>query len=219
MADPLKTPATLARLPFKYLSGEISMDLVNTVDWTRRGAANERLTNYEQLTRWAEGAGLVPSEHGKGLRISAQARPRAAQAALERARRLRTILQSLYRSVAVGAPQASAWENFNRELAGALGRLRVGPQWTGRKRVQAGWTWHIPEGGLDSFLWPIAWSAARLLTSDEAAHIRVCAGADCGWTYVDRSRNGLRRWCAMETCGTSEKTRRRRERRQTKPRP
>ncbi|HEV2853834.1 MAG TPA: CGNR zinc finger domain-containing protein [Thermoanaerobaculia bacterium] len=35
---------------------------------------------------------------------------------------------------------------------------------------------------------------------------------DCGWMYVDCSRNGLRRWCEMETCGTLEKSRRRRER-------
>jgi predicted RNA-binding Zn ribbon-like protein len=27
--------------------------------------------------------------------------------------------------------------------------------------------------------------------------------------YVDRSRNGLRRWCQMEVCGTKEKSRQR----------
>jgi predicted RNA-binding Zn ribbon-like protein len=37
----------------------------------------------------------------------------------------------------------------------------------------------------------------------------VCAAPDCGWVYVDRSRNGFRRWCQMETCGTEEKSRRR----------
>ena len=42
--------------------------------------------------------------------------------------------------------------------------------------------------------------------------MRVCAAQDCGWVYVDRSRNGLRRWCQMETCGTIMKTRRRAER-------
>jgi predicted RNA-binding Zn ribbon-like protein len=61
-------------------------------------------------------------------------------------------------------------------------------------------------------LWPVAWTAAALLTSDEAGKIRVCGGVDGGWMYVDRSRNGLRRWCRMETCGTCEKSRRRAER-------
>jgi predicted RNA-binding Zn ribbon-like protein len=56
----------------------------------------------------------------------------------------------------------------------------------------------------------VLWSAASLLQSDEIGNVRVCDGDDCGWMYVDRSRNGFRRWCQMRTCGTREKTRRRR---------
>jgi predicted RNA-binding Zn ribbon-like protein len=52
-------------------------------------------------------------------------------------------------------------------------------------------------------------AAGDLLASDEAARIRECGGEDCGWMYVDRSRNGLRRWCQMEVCGTKEKSRQR----------
>jgi predicted RNA-binding Zn ribbon-like protein len=63
---------------------------------------------------------------------------------------------------------------------------------------------------LDSVLWPVLRSAAALLASDEADKVRTCAGPDCGWVYVDRSRNGFRRWCQMRTCGTREKSRRRR---------
>ena len=39
--------------------------------------------------------------------------------------------------------------------------------------------------------------------------MRRVAVAEAG-DYVDRSRNGLRRWCQMRTCGTREKSRRRR---------
>jgi predicted RNA-binding Zn ribbon-like protein len=79
-----------------------------------------------------------------------------------------------------------------------------------RNPVALGW----PRAGhaLESPLWSVAWSAARLLASDDAKRIRRCGGIDCGWYYVDRSRNGLRRWCEMETCGTLMKTRRRAER-------
>jgi predicted RNA-binding Zn ribbon-like protein len=66
---------------------------------------------------------------------------------------------------------------------------------------------------LESPLWPVTWAAGELLASSEAARLRVCAGDDCGWVYVDRSRNGLRRWCEMSTCGTTEKNRRRAPRR------
>lgn len=212
MTNRPKTPALRGDLPFKYLGGDASLDLVNTVDWTSRGLANERLTDYERLTRWAEGARLLPAADAERLRVAARTRPPTARKIVERARRLRAVLQRLYAAAATGTRQASVWEEFNNELAEALQELRVGPLQAARRggrRLR--WTWRNP-GRPDSFLWGVVWSAARLLTSDEAEFIRVCDGGDCGWMYVDRSRNGLRRWCAMQTCGTAEKTRRRRQR-------
>ncbi|MGH3400264.1 MAG: CGNR zinc finger domain-containing protein [Streptosporangiaceae bacterium] len=35
----------------------------------------------------------------------------------------------------------------------------------------------------------------------------------CGWLFLDRSRNGSRRWCTMEFCGAQAKARRLTERR------
>ncbi len=207
------TEALPTNPPFKYLSGDASLDLVNTVDWTRRGLDHERLTNYDRLTQWAEGAGLVRRTDGERLRAAARKRSRPAQAALQRAKRLRAVLQQLYQAIASSESPEPAWKGFNRELAGAMRQLRLGPRGGDREEVRASWNWDVPEGRLDSFLWPIVWSAAKLLTSEEAARVRACRGLDCGWMYVDRSRNGLRRWCAMETCGTPEKTRRRLERR------
>jgi predicted RNA-binding Zn ribbon-like protein len=213
VATPPNPPPPPTHLPFKYLGGDASLDLVNTVDWTVRGLANERLTSYERLTEWAEGAGLVSPTDAERLRAAARSRPRAARMVLVRARRLRSVLQHLYGGLATRTLKASGWEDFNSELADALQRLRIGRRRATRKgALRVDWTWRVPEGRLDSFLWPVVWSAAMLLTSEEADHIRVCGGTDCGWMYVDRSRNGLRRWCAMETCGTAEKTRRRRER-------
>jgi len=75
------------------------------------------------------------------------------------------------------------------------------------------WRWRGIPGNLESILWPVVRAAANLLTSPDAGRLRMCAGPDCGWLYVDRSRNGLRRWCEMETCGTLEKSRRRAARR------
>ena len=197
-------------LPFKYVGGDASLDLVNTIDWTRQGPIEERLTDYARLTRWAEGAGILSKAGAERLRRAAAAKPREARAAHEAALRLRSVLQRLYESVAAGKRSDSAWEDFNELLGEALSRLRMSPLRRGEAAAQ--WEWHGVES-LESLLWPVAWSAANLLTSGEAARIRVCAAPDCGWMYVDRSRNGLRRWCQMGTCGTLEKSRRRAEKR------
>jgi predicted RNA-binding Zn ribbon-like protein len=103
--------------------------------------------------------------------------------------------------------------DFNGLLEKALVHLRVTPV---RQKRGVGssleLSWDELGESLESLLWPVLWSAASLLASDESEQIRICGSLDCGWMYVDRSRNGLRRWCQMETCGTREKTRRRYQR-------
>lgn len=100
-------------------------------------------------------------------------------------------------------------DEFNRVLARTVVRMRVASD-AARSRREPRYEIAWREAGrLESILWPVVWSAASLMLSGDAGRIRVCGGPDCGWIYVDRSRNQLRRWCQMATCGTREKTRRR----------
>jgi predicted RNA-binding Zn ribbon-like protein len=120
------------------------------------------------------------------------------------------VLHDLFAALASGRPADAELARFNRLLAGALARaavVRTGP----RGRTNFGWQWKDLAERPEAVLAPVLWSAARLLTSPDVERIRTCGGPDCGWIYVDRSRNGLRRWCQMRTCGTREKSRRRRE--------
>jgi predicted RNA-binding Zn ribbon-like protein len=200
-------------LPFQYIGGDPALDLVNTVDWTSRGPEQERLTDFDGLTRWAEGAGVLPLKTGVALRRAAATKPREAETAYQAALEARQVLQRLLTSIAEGKPAGDELNDFNRLLVRALEHMRVVPAPRGRggsRQLRLGW--ENQETRLDAVLWPVLWSAASLIFSDEASLIRVCGGADCGWMYVDRSRNGLRRWCQMETCGTREKSRRRYER-------
>ena len=196
--------------PFRFIAGNPALDLVNTVDWTGEGPKQERLSDYGRLIEWAQGAGVMSQRDAARLRRVAGAKPREAEAAHRSAVRIRGILQRLFGSVAQGRPNAVALDEFNRWLGRALEQMEVVPSqrtpWAG-DRFQWGWK---DREKLDSAVWPVLWSAASLLESDEVSRVRICGGPDCGWMYVDRSRNGLRRWCQMETCGTREKSRRRR---------
>jgi predicted RNA-binding Zn ribbon-like protein len=53
----------------------------------------------------------------------------------------------------------------------------------------------------------VVWNAADLLTSDRREWVRSCRGRECGWMFLDLSRNATRRWCSMERCGDRAKAR------------
>ena len=207
MPSPHIPRSVAAELPLRHVGGDPSLDLVNTVDWTRAGAANDRLADYDRLTRWAQGAGVLSARSAEGLRRLGRRDRRGAEAALRRARQVRRVLRGVLAAVASGAGEDAAVDRaFRSLLAGALRGARLARRGRGKRHE---WVFPRSETTLDGFLAPVVWSAARLLASDEAEALRVCAGPDCGWMFVDRSRNGLRRWCEMQTCGTREKTRRR----------
>jgi predicted RNA-binding Zn ribbon-like protein len=54
----------------------------------------------------------------------------------------------------------------------------------------------------------IALDVVDTIADAHAGTLRLgrCANQDsCGWLFADTSKNGRRRWCAMETCGTISK--------------
>jgi predicted RNA-binding Zn ribbon-like protein len=84
--------------------------------------------------------------------------------------------------------------------------------------VGAGFAWDWPAArpaAPEGLLWPIARSAAELLTGAQLARVKFCPGHGCGWLFVDRTRNGRRRWCEMEVCGSRAKMQRYHQRRRS----
>jgi predicted RNA-binding Zn ribbon-like protein len=211
-------PRTSApHLPFKYLAGDPALELVNTVDWTTHGPVEDRLTDYARLLEWAEGAELLAPRLARHFRELASRDAAGASAAHRDAVELRWVLRQLFARVASGDPvgDGPALDALNVRIGGVMSHLRLAGAARSASARQAEeapiarWTWRDAGHRLDSVLWPVVRAAADLLVSEEAGRVRECGGTDCGWLYVDRSRNGLRRWCQMETCGTREKSRRR----------
>lgn len=201
--------------PFKFVGGDLSLDLVNTVDWTPGGLEHDRLGSYDRLITWARSAKVVSEAQAHALRETMPRDRRQALEAYEAARWVRWVLHEVFFAVATHQSLMASLDEFRKLVARAHQHLDLLPAPARRRPNGAAMTWQwqgVPEE-LESVLWPVVHSAAGLLTSSDAARLRMCAGPDCGWLYVDRSRNGLRRWCEMQTCGTLAKTRRRAERR------
>jgi predicted RNA-binding Zn ribbon-like protein len=213
--------------PFRFVGGHVAADLVNTVTWEVAGPVRDRLSDYPRILEWASAAGVIDGATAATLGAAAASRPAEADVAYRAARWTRDVLHRLLTAVGDGTlttPKGErALAELNALLSTALRPLRlVAPGHSpggraplvrlGGAPTALAWQWEGGGGRLDAVLWPVIWQAAELLTSEDAAQLRVCGGVECGWVYVDRSRNGLRRWCEMQTCGTAEKSRRRTER-------
>ena len=194
MARKVDTAATV-----KLLAGRVCLDFVNTVDWRASAAPVELLGTYGDLLAWGRHAGILAPKEAAALRRAARGRPVAAADVLARARDLREAVHGL---AIDRAGRGAALETLNAELARAPARSRV------EAAAGGGYGWAAaPEGPpLDRVLWPLAWSAAGLLTDGEGPRVKQCAGPGCGWVFLDES--GRRRWCAMADCGNRAKARR-----------
>lgn len=198
-----------ARTPprFDLVGGRLCLDFCNT-HGSRSGAPEERFPSYPDVVGWGWRAGVLNAEEAARLDRLATRNPTGALAVWERALKLRSALQGLFTATALGKRVRPAWlEALNEELASAMARSQVLP-------TDSGFTWVWAQGGkaLDSMLWPVARSAADLLTAGLLSSIRVCEGRDCGWLFLDTSRNRTRRWCDMKICGNRAKARRHHER-------
>jgi len=180
--------------------GSLAVELTHT-----RSTERDRLTDYDALLEWAEREGVVSPEQAARLREEATTHPRRAGDVHAEAVRLRDAVYRILR--AAGDGQAADAEDL-AELNAMLRRAaehRVLVQ----EGVDHAWGWTA--GGsdeLDAPLWPVAQSAAELLTSEWTDRVGVCAADTCQWLFIDESRNRSRRWCDMSDCGTREKVRR-----------
>ncbi|CAM5478154.1 hypothetical protein STENM327S_08341 [Streptomyces tendae] len=78
------------------------------------------------------------------------------------------------------------------------------------RTARAGWA---PGATGPRLLSTVARDAIELLTGPHADRVRECGAHNCYLLFVDTSRPGRRRWCAMEHCGNREKVRAHRARR------
>jgi predicted RNA-binding Zn ribbon-like protein len=161
---------------FVWIGGRPSLDLCNT---TAAGA--ELFGEPDDVIAWLVEAGLGTPERAPVARD------------LERVRQLRTELRGafLMRDAEAIADLVADWL---RETPGrlAVDRTSMRPSF-------------CPEVSTCRCLLVPALLDALDLARDGIERVRECAAPDCTYIYADTSRNGSRRWCAMERCGSRAK--------------
>jgi predicted RNA-binding Zn ribbon-like protein len=194
---------------FQLVGGELCLDFCNTVGGKRGAITRESLNSYLDLLSWSRQAGVVETSEAEALARKAARQTAEAGAALERAVGLREAIYRILTAVAAEkTPRASDLAVLNSELGRALGRLRIRPV-KGPERFALQWA--NEDEALDQAFGPVARSAAHLLTApDRVSRVHQCGGDNCGWLFIDSSKNHSRRWCDMRDCGNRAKVRRHR---------
>lgn len=186
------------------IGGRLCLDFINTVDCRNSDHSREYLSAYSNLISWSQHANILIENEALDLLQEAALHPADARIVLERAITTREALHRIFCAIANHRlPAATDISVLNAEMSIAMAQMRLKPA-----SAPNPWTYTFEEKKLDQMLWPIIHSAAELLTSDKVDRICECQGENCGWLFIDMSRNRSRRWCDMKDCGNRAKARR-----------
>jgi predicted RNA-binding Zn ribbon-like protein len=192
-----------APLPEESVDAERVLAFINTLSSRPTAAPVERLTSYEALVDWAREQHVISTAAAERLSAEARKHPHQAANVLGRAREFREALNGLAEAIDGGRqPNAAILKTIGECLAGAYANGRLVPHEGTLQWIASA------EDDLDRVLWEIGRSAGRLVVSPRLARVRACAAGDCGWWFVDDTKNRSRRWCDMRLCGNREKLRR-----------
>lgn len=205
----------------KFIAGELCLDFINTVgarvskpghhrvrDYAGT-VLRDKLVSYQDLLTWSKLAGLVSNSEARSVAGDAAGFPDDAAAVLVRATTLREVLYRILKSVVEG------WRPNPRDLDVLRAELSISRSHEYLAPAAEGFSWVWDDDShtaLDHPLWVVSRSAAHLLTSPSLALLRQCGGTECGWMFLDTSRNRGRQWCDMRICGNRAKAMRFRRR-------
>lgn len=193
MIDPSPRPIAAIRLD----GGRLCIDFVNSIHDRFALTVEDYLATPERYAEWARRAGAVHAD--EEIRL-----PRADAARARLMADVRALRDALYRLL-------GAWLDGVALPADAL---RTANDWLLEARKDQALardgelTLRATKGDASLPLKRIALDLVNTLASARAGEFRLgrCANqSSCGWIFADTSKNGRRRWCAMDTCGTASK--------------
>lgn len=171
----------------ELIGGHLGLDLVNTVAWRLdAGRTVDRFTELANVERWLLAAGVSSGEP-----VTARLRDD-----LVAAREVAYVV--LARLAVGGQPTRAAIDALHGLIAGVVrsASVEVDP---------FGWRADDVAGAVRLAVW-------RLFEDEDLGRLRQCGDEGCGWLFLDRSKNGSRRWCSSGDCGNRARARRHYER-------
>ena len=218
----------------RIVGGHVGLDLVNTVaPRTPSGQEHEDyLATPAHLLQWARRVRVLSEAEADAVVAAWALTPGADEQALRVVWEIREATYHVLTAALSGADRVDTLDalgqlflRWNAAVArGALAPAGMLPALVGlpadeAEPEHARGVARIRYGDVPAWLVTdrLAAACVELLQTVEVRQLKACPldQGGCGWLFLDRSRNGSRRWCTMDDCGAHAKARRLTERRRS----
>jgi predicted RNA-binding Zn ribbon-like protein len=186
------------------IGGHVALDFANTAGWHASAARSEWLTSYGEWLAWLGQSGAVSRATVRLLAREADRQPARTRRALARTVEARELVYRVF--AAIAQRQRPHQDDLQRlHLARVAALAAATPEW-GRGGPSLSW----PDAARDltAPIHPLMLAANALLGGPLLTRVRQCGNHPCGWLFIDRSKNGSRRWCSSAECGNATRVRR-----------
>ena len=185
----------------KLLGNQPAIDFINTVDWRGRKNPHEYINNYTDLTDWATYVNLIDQKEAAILIEKAAKNPQTASGIYMRAIAFREAVYRTLLQLSIDSnPSVEDKSLIETEMRKMFSQTQL--DLSGKKLELT------DELNLDHILNIIVKEIVELLTSDRVDRVKRCQSEECGWLFIDTSKNNSRKWCRMNGCGNRAKARR-----------
>ncbi len=185
----------------KIIEKRPAINFINTIDWRGRDPSTDYIHDYADLVNWASYAGLLTQTRANELKKKAEELPEKATKAYEEAIRFREASYRILNKISNGQGiDPVDKELLNDEMRSMFDHIELN---LNTKKLELQDTLE-----LNSLLRLMVKDMVELLTSDELDRVKRCNSDECGWIFIDTSKNNSRKWCRMRGCGNREKARR-----------
>lgn len=182
--------------------GCLAFDFVNTISNRNIPFFHEYLNHYDDFLEWSKRAGVLSKARAGSIAEFALHHQKLAQKSFIEVIRIREVLFAMLSATACGKkPAEKDIEQFNQILSRTLSNLKLEID-----RGKVNISFAQPDQVLEEPLFIIVKNAFDVLTGEDMSRIKECP--NCGWLFLDRTKNGKRRWCNMQVCGSRDKSHR-----------
>ena len=180
--------------------GVVCFDFVNTIPDRVDGTNRDHLKNFNDLIYWAMKAKILEPSAVNALEKAGEQNQKKSRDFFAEAIALRTLIYAIFHPISKQQKVKPVHlAEFNALTTTYFSFLELTTTKEGFAQQ-----WSFAPNHFYSITAPILKSAHALLLSEKLSRVKECP--NCGWLFLDTTKNGKRRWCSMEDCGSTVKS-------------